>query len=584
MSLDIQEIFTALEETNSPLFEQVSYGEVATGSLTPMNTKDNNKVPGAVIASAKDEVLIQSYKYDIPSEGHDEISKALKSIKEKARVSKKPVTVNILLNKRGAIPERIFKPNASGDLRDNFPENDEFFKVNLSYHQAEAFGSYHSKLIIVDSETAIVRGGEASKYNRGDEGLLETGTLIKGAFANEVRNDFVRSWNKICDKENKMEPKETQSVKSSEANIPIAFISKKANGNPLLYTNDKGPLKVALLKAINSSKKSIKIITPNLNDPDVIKALADACDRNVEVQILMSKKFNDDIESMLGGTNSKSVQTLVKLIDRTKSHNLKVHWSTRKNGEITEKKGESNEVHGKFACFDDRVVITGSTPLDVQGTYYSKEADIIFQDEQTAAQFNEKLFSHAYKSGKDFREHAYQSIQNIILSNIKDKHGERYADINTLVDRLVYSKAAKKILSSGEYSDRTKAKVLVSNLRMKLKSSLDTQQYKECMDLIQKNLSFCKVKPRNKLNFHSSELLQEQKLQFAVFLLTSLLLKLVCDSKDYVPFYDFIKYTLESLQKLCIPLERAIENGKEEAVIRQSPNEEDSPTNDMPTL
>lgn len=363
MTSIMSEVLHALRsEEDNPLIEQLSCGDVSRESIQPLDNVEINESPKGLISGANSEVLIQSYKFETGSEGHYIISEALEEVRKRALREKSPVTVNILINTRGKLPELLLKPNEQVNLRDELPADNDFFHVNIVYHQAEAFGSYHSKMILVDGREAILRGGEPSRVNTATrintskkEPLVETGARFSGPLVGSLREDFTRSWNKYCNDSQKMSLQNTQVADVSDS-LSVGFISKKANGNPFLYRDKKGPFKIAYLMALESAKDNVKIITPNLNDPDIIKAIADACNRGVKVQILMSKTFNDPREAKLGGTNTDSVRKIVRLIDRHNLPNLKVNWSTNRQGEVT-KLQEQGGVHGKYACFDDKFVL-----------------------------------------------------------------------------------------------------------------------------------------------------------------------------------------------------------------------------------
>ncbi len=183
-----------------------------------------------------------------------------------------------------------------------------------------------------------------------------------------------------------------------------------------------GPLKIALIESIKYAQHSINILTANLNDSHIIEALVQACNRGVYVNIVMEKHRNDFTETKLGagGKNMTRMTQLVKEVDPSKLSYLNIRWATNPEGSIVKHK-EPYGVHGKYACIDSRLVLTGSSPLDMQGTYHSKEADLIFESKDKAEEFNKVLFNYKFESGKDYHTDVYEEVVNrlkqLVVSN-----------------------------------------------------------------------------------------------------------------------------------------------------------------------
>ena len=529
MTSIMHEVMKALQsqQNDNPLIEQVSSDDVYSASLMPLDNLEINERPKELILTANNEVLIQSYKFETGSEGHYRIREALEKLRLQAETDKRSVTVNILVNTRGKVPELLLKPNEQVDLRAELPSDNEYFHVNIAYHQAEAFGSYHSKMIVVDGRSAIVRGGEPSRVNTSSrqntstkEPLVETGARFSGPIVTEIRRDFVRAWNKNCTPNQKMDDDVTHtfnSTNNSENRIKIGYISKKANGNPLMYRDKHGPFKIAYLKALSKAKNNVKIVTPNLNDPDIIQAIAAACNRGVKVHLLMSKTFNDPREAKLGGTNTDGVRRMADQINRTMLQNLDIRWSTNQSGEVT-KLQEPGGVHGKYACFDDKFVITGSSPLDLQGTMYSKEADVFFENADKAREFNQQLFDSKYNSGKNYVVDAYENICALLLANIKDDNNELYTDIDELIAEEV---DPKTILYLQKTSDEgLNARALVDSLDSKIKSSASESQYLAYKNSVEKELGLLKAKSNQfSFGYDKLSLYEKYSINLAVVLI-----------------------------------------------------------------
>lgn len=383
--------------------------------LEPLDTHAMHSQPGQLIKSAESEVLMQFYKFGINSDAGKIITNALKELQAKATKEQKPVVVNILINTRGKISEIFYKKNDDGGITALKELNCQYFQVNVTHHRAEALGSFHSKFVIVDGRQVTIRGGDPGDNDFKDH-RIETGLLSDGPLAREVRKEFVNSWNRYCEPSLKMQHLDHKEVKQKEIRQPQIsgiFIAKAANGHPRIRVtmSEGGPLKIALIESIKYARYSINILTANLNDPQIIAALVQACNRGVYVNIVMEKHRNDITESKLGagGKNMTHMTELVKKVNPSRLSYLNIRWATNPQGTIVKHK-EPFGVHGKYACIDNRLVLTGSTPLDMQGLYHSKEADFIFDSKDKAEEFNRVLFNDKFESSKDYHTDVYEEV------------------------------------------------------------------------------------------------------------------------------------------------------------------------------
>ncbi len=416
----IKEIYKHLDEQKNPL-----YSHLAQVSLTKLEpTKDIHIRSKELIELANKEVLIQMYKFVSNSDGGQLIKAALSTLQQKAKKNQSLIIVNVLINTRGTLAECFYRKNDNDGLDQLKQElNCESFQINITRHRADAFGSFHSKLIIIDGNQVMIKSGEPIYLNDYNKHLLETAVISDFSLADEVRKEFVKAWNQDCETNLKMVDIESKKIIEEKyfSNIPGIFIGKRADGNPKVRLGPGGPFKIALIKAINIAKYSIKIITPNLNDPDIIDALAKACNRKVYVNIIMAKHHNDFFENK-PGAGGKNKSKMAELVDKVSSKNylyLQIRWATNSKLEIVDQ--EPYGVHGKYACIDDRLVLTGSTPLDLQGTYHSKEADVIFEDKDKALECNQVFFYDKFDSGKDYFADIYEEIVSKLKELVNEK-------------------------------------------------------------------------------------------------------------------------------------------------------------------
>jgi hypothetical protein len=161
----------------------------------------------------------------------------------------------------------------------------------------------------------------------------------------------------------------------------------------------------------------ITMMTPNVNDPDICQALAEACNRGVEINIVMGKHHNDAREVKWGGTNSEAVANLVRMIKRSQIHNLHIKWAVDGEKKLVTSE-EKFVVHVKSGSIDDKLMYGGTSPLDKQAMYFSSEADIFFESEEKAREFNKKFFHLKFIQGKDYFDDLYDELIRVIEHQI----------------------------------------------------------------------------------------------------------------------------------------------------------------------
>ena len=163
-----------------------------------------------------------------------------------------------------------------------------------------------------------------------------------------------------------------------------------------------------------NSEDTVNIAVSNLNDPDIIAALADACNRGVIVRIAMGKYMNHFFESMPGGggSNSKAMANLLKKVNDDKKKNLQVRWLvfTEDNQQsigstkcqkgthrkyVSMHKKNTDKKQEEYSCF------MGSSPLDRQAHFHSEELDIILNEPKQIKKADSELFDQEYNSGID---------------------------------------------------------------------------------------------------------------------------------------------------------------------------------------
>ncbi|MDC0254873.1 phospholipase D-like domain-containing protein [Bacteriovoracales bacterium] len=170
----------------------------------------------------------------------------------------------------------------------------------------------------------------------------------------------------------------------------------------------------AYIAAFGSAKKHIHILTPNLNDDDAIKSLAEAVSRGVKVKLITTFGFNRSTENYpgQGGDNRKGYCRLYKAAlkltkDEKKVKNfLHLRWYTRPDGvRIDDSKsvvddagtGRPDAMHAKYATIDNELAIVGTANMDTQSWNHSREINLAVDSKEVTIAWDKKLFTGVYK-------------------------------------------------------------------------------------------------------------------------------------------------------------------------------------------
>lgn len=381
------------------------------------------------IENATSNVSICGYKFYGESKSGKKILDALVTLRKKSN-SEHPITVDLLINKRGKWAEKFYNKNDHLGLDDFIKENQNYphFKFNLKQHEAQALNSYHAKQMIVDAGTdhgeVMCCGGDIHRLHDDPNKQYETAILLTGKEvadiarqdfqdslepqasnvvtkqSNEKTNDFLTA---SLNAQTKIIPDSgASSVNASNSSTSVIYLSSQAKALPI-EGKEQAPYKIAVLKSIYQAKKSINILTSNLNDPDVIVALADAANRGVKIKIAMSKHKNDHTEKFFGGTNESGVKRIDALIQPQNKKNFRVHWSVNPETTKLVKADDSYTMHGKFCMVDENILLMGSSPLDRQSMVCSREIDVCLNLENQKGQaVLHKIFYTPYAFGRDY--------------------------------------------------------------------------------------------------------------------------------------------------------------------------------------
>ena len=245
------------------------------------------------------------------------------------------------------------------------------------------FHVMHSKLVVVDGARALVtdtnlqpHGDPAGSGPRAD-GWFQMATVVEGQVAATLREDAAAAFDGAYP---------SASLPAAPPAAPAAACTRmvvlgRRAGASETSSADRGY--AALLGAASAS---LRVVTPNLNAPEALAALAGAT-AHADVRVVLSRGFNDGTEGLpgQGGTNATNVGKLAaRATDPCRLH---VRWFAAEDGKVVDGNG-AGASHAKWASADGRAMILGSQNLDTQSWHQSRELGLLVDDARATADFD----------------------------------------------------------------------------------------------------------------------------------------------------------------------------------------------------
>lgn len=435
-----------------------------------------------LIKNAEFEILMSHYKIT----DNQTWQLILNSLDELNQSTDKEVKLLIRVNRHSLAGEK-FKPfgSAKSALSKLLDKDWKNIKITLYANRSEGlgFGSQHSKFIVVDKKNALISSAdpcEDNDYLEKDEGQFEMAIKLNGDLSQLADNFYnsVRLLSEYTPNKRLPNQSEQQRLMNSEAEItqpvnkPEKIISQsdvldnviEKNGEQslirqdhimdavqqdftpadamFLFKDNKGimskhykeynaPAKTAILKLINNLKSPITIVTPNLNDKEIINAIAEqaACGR--EITIYLPRHRNRTAENLHGGDNIKKMEELKAAILAKSSNNeipstFNLRWTKDSEGKHgTYKQVFSKNPHAKYFQTGNYMII-GSTNLDQQSMYYSAETDVLINNDKLPEQYTNEINQNF--AGKYFDDN---NALEIFKSDLLDKLDNQLAKLNS---------------------------------------------------------------------------------------------------------------------------------------------------------
>lgn len=374
-----------------------------------------------LIAGARSHVFLQTYIWEDDTDPTREILGGIARLAERrgaeAGPDDPPVLVRILLD----ASELGFSSQPLGTGMSELARRLEGLALDPALVKWEiagwvhlAFGNLHAKTLVVDGRVAIVTGANPEGDQGYGVGLHDAGFRFEGdvvhALQAEHENAWVAAWQWDCGSRSDdpddcaIEPRRSGRLALPAPDLglapppcePMLVVGRPANTSLLSSDLDVSAAH-AFLTAIRGARQRIRILSPRLDLPIVLEALADAAARGVVVEAVVPQGFDDEGEMLpfQGGRSVDAIATLYEeASDRGLPHpcqTLRVRWFSR-DGHEPVIGTTARASHAKYFSVDGEVAIVGSTNHNRQGWSHSREIDVVVGVPEVVAAWDEQLF------------------------------------------------------------------------------------------------------------------------------------------------------------------------------------------------
>ncbi len=238
-----------------------------------------------------------------------------------------------------------------------------------SYTPTVSRASNHAKVYILDGHTAMLGGDNID--NPAERDMM---VLLRGQVVDTLLRDFDAAWSQSSSFLNatRTPPSHAkgEAPPAGRPEVPMTLLSKKGVGFVGdYYRNDADQ---ALLAAMKTAKREMRIASPNLNDVKVWEAIAEATQRGVKVRITVPKDYNN-VGSGIDRAPNRDLLTFWAQLPKAAQANLELRWSSE-DGKTP------HDDHTKYLSVDGEWAYVGSQNMDNQSWSFSRELGLGIDD------------------------------------------------------------------------------------------------------------------------------------------------------------------------------------------------------------
>lgn len=380
-----------------PSFYGVTSGIVNRVILNTPNPYDETM--GAIsqrVSAATHSLLLQTYILKADSEAARELFEAVAHRQESAPLFRCVIVFNSLSSSsKKRLQQLAHSCGAKIDL--------------VPYEQGWSRRSLHSKVAIVDGQSAIIGGSNVDNPAETDIALELSGsvvkslviefiTLIRDVRSNAVARGAIKRATAIEALEGKMLKELPQPPPAPES--PMLVLTKPGNSWRGAYYDQVA--NAALFDAIRNAKHEICVRSPNVNDVHLLTALAEAASRGVTVNILLPKGYLAYQSFIDCAGNYAPLIFKAHRVEKEHAHRFTIRW-------YSDDGKTPSPSHAKLFLIDG-VSIVGSQNADNQSFCFSRELSVAVCSPTDVQKIRTALFDEPWAKGLDAPVHFMHHI------------------------------------------------------------------------------------------------------------------------------------------------------------------------------
>ncbi len=354
-----------------------------------------------MVVNADKHVYIQTWKFEPKTKPALYLADAIRKLHARRVSQRKTGTVHIwLMVNIIALQNEVNEREKFQDYLEEHGLDLPGIEIHLGFFKANLLGANHVKTVSADGKVALITGANFSSNNNG-KGFYDLGFVVRGEVLTHVDYDFVQTWRSKVNRAHY--PGEWRAVvPSSLSSTCRPILTTRSWVLPNLTDKIRSnSMNAAFIESVENAKKTVDIITPNLNVTPFMTALASAANRGVRVRIILSKgfiQFGQDLPTR-GGNNSVSVRRIYDALqphlgNRT-CNQLQIRWYSQDG--VSPIRGTNPPAsHAKFMIVDDRIVYFGSANMDNQSWVNSRELALFVDDRNLGSQWRHHLFDDVF--------------------------------------------------------------------------------------------------------------------------------------------------------------------------------------------
>lgn len=265
-------------------------------------------------------------------------------------------------------------------------------RINFaSYDSGFGRAAQHQKLFILDRKQVFVGRDNIDNPAEADLILSVSGPIVKNLIQEAILTwQACKTYTYLPGQDSKtfvdtmLRSNEHSEVRS--ATVPMMVLNKV--GIPLFGKYYSNPVVTGLFSAIDAAQESISIMSPNLNDKELLERLQAAASRGVTVKILVPKKY-ESLGSWIDRAGIYITMITRAHLPESAKQKFQIRWYSDNHSSL-----RAN--HSKFYSIDNQLTFIGSVNGDNQSLAFSRELLVAIEGREPTKKLMTEVFEASW--------------------------------------------------------------------------------------------------------------------------------------------------------------------------------------------